>query len=63
MTCEFVIKKDGELKCMCNNLARGLINGKRTNISSSKCLENPNCYYKLYKRALKEIEKYESKNV
>ena len=60
MTCEFALKKDGEIKCMCNNLAHGLINGKPVNVASSKCLENPNCYYKLWKRALKEQERKES---
>lgn len=51
MACEFAIKKDGIIRCMCANLGKGLINGKPTNISSNTCEENPNCYYKLWKRA------------
>lgn len=50
MSCEFALKKNGIIYCKCNNLARGLINGRPTNISSSLCIENPNCYYKLWRR-------------
>ena len=54
MTCEFVMKKDGILLCRCLNLAHGLIDGKPVNVASTECLENPNCYYKLWKREQKK---------
>lgn len=57
MTCEFVLKKNGVLKCMCNNLAHGLINGEPVNVASSDCLKNPNCYYKLWRRSEKELDR------
>ncbi|MDO5306860.1 MAG: hypothetical protein Q4E83_03785 [bacterium] len=49
-TCEFGIKKNDVIYCMCSNLGRGLINGKPTNVANRECLKNPNCYYKLWKR-------------
>lgn len=52
MICEFAIKKDGKICCMCANLGRGLIDGKPTNVSSNLCEENKNCYYKLWQRAI-----------
>lgn len=54
--CEFAIKKDGIIRCMCNNLARGLINGKAVNTASSICSENQNCYFKLWQRELMKGE-------
>lgn len=62
MTCEFVIKKDGVLRCMCNNLARGLINGQPVNVANSECEKNPNCYYKLWKRLEREVKNGERGN-
>ena len=53
MTCEFAVKKDGIIYCKCNNLAHGTINGNPVNVASSICVENPNCYYKLWKRVVK----------
>lgn len=53
MTCEFAVKKDGVIYCKCNNLAHGTINGNPVNVASSICAENPNCYYKLWKREVK----------
>lgn len=52
MTCEFAKKINGVIRCMCNNLAHGLIDGKPVNVASSYCSENPNCYYKKWKREL-----------
>lgn len=54
MTCEFAKKIEGKIRCLCNNLAHGLINGKPVNVASSLCEENPNCYYKLWKRSEKK---------
>lgn len=54
MTCEFALKKDGVILCRCINLAHGLINGEPVNVANTECLKNPNCYYKLWKRAEKE---------
>jgi len=59
MICEFALKKDGKICCMCANLGRGLINGKPTNVSSNSCEENKNCYYKLWKKSI--LEKKEGK--
>ena len=52
MICEYAIKKDGEIICMCQNLARGTIEGNPSRTASSKCLENTNCYYKEWRRAV-----------
>lgn len=54
MTCEFAMKKDGIILCRCLNLAHGTINGEPINVQSTKCAENPNCYYKLWKREQKK---------
>jgi hypothetical protein len=54
MTCEFALKKDGEILCRCINLAHGRISGYPTNVQSPKCLENQNCYYKLWRREQKK---------
>ncbi|MBO7211141.1 MAG: hypothetical protein J6V44_09115 [Methanobrevibacter sp.] len=59
MTCEFAKKIDGKIRCLCNNLAHGLINGKPVNVASSLCEENPNCYYKLWKRSERKGERNE----
>jgi len=56
MVCEFAMKKDNVILCRCLNLAHGLIDGKPVNVASPECLKNPDCYYKLWKRALKEKE-------
>lgn len=55
MVCEFALKKNGQIKCMCNNLAHGLINGQPVNTANSECEKNLNCYYKLWKRAEKKL--------
>ena len=52
MSCEFAIKRDGEIKCMCSNLGRGLIKGKSSNVRSNECIKNPDCYYKMWKREI-----------
>lgn len=62
MICQFALKKNGEIKCMCNNIAHGLIDGKPVNTASAECIENPECYYKLWRRALKELEELKSNN-
>ena len=56
MTCEFAKKINGEIRCLCNNLAHGLIDGKPVNVASSLCKENQNCYYKMWKREIKQNE-------
>lgn len=54
MTCEFALKRNGIILCRCLNLAHGLINGKSVNVANPICQDNPDCYYKLWKRATKK---------
>lgn len=50
--CEFALKRDNKIICMCSNLGRAFIDGRPTNIRSQFCEENKFCYYKLWKRSL-----------